>query len=240
MYGSITIPGATTTAPAGTSLPGSNGTACVPRTVAVDVGPGGQRVFSPSSVAVQLGDTVVFTFRSAGHTVDSVAAPSSCSFSSLFSSGGVQPVGQSFSLSVSAAGGFAVGSSVGFACSPHSSGMAGVLSVIACGSSLLFLTLPLSPLPAAMLPLCLRCLLLTRAHVSFLYTAHACRRLLCLLLIWRLLVPLSLGSAVGLSRLCPRGSGRRLPRLLRAGCRTSLLWRAPPPEGRIRRWDWPW
>jgi plastocyanin len=98
--------------------------------VIVDVGIGGAPSFSPSSVNVNLGDSVLFRFQSSGHTIDSMTAPGSCSFTSNFSSGGIVPIGQVFLLQISTSNGFTNNTIVPFGCAVHcGSGMYGAISV---------------------------------------------------------------------------------------------------------------
>jgi plastocyanin len=78
-------------------------------TFSVDVAPSGQRVFSPASVSIQAGDTVMWTWKGSGHSVTS-GTPGYPS--GLFDSG-INNSGHTFSHTFSDAGTFA------YFCTPH-------------------------------------------------------------------------------------------------------------------------
>jgi plastocyanin len=91
-------------------------------TFAVDVSaPNGQRQFSPSSISIQVGDTVTWTWKAGGHSVTSGAAGSP---NGLFDSG-IKTSGATFSHTFTAAGSF------GYFCVPHGlcCGMTGTVNV---------------------------------------------------------------------------------------------------------------
>lgn len=78
-------------------------------TFSVDVAPGGQLVFSPSSVSIQVGDTVTWTWKASGHSVTSGVPGAS---SGLFDSG-ISNAGKIFSHTFTDPGTFA------YYCKPH-------------------------------------------------------------------------------------------------------------------------
>src|SRR6188474_1683797 len=102
-------------------LAGAGCSASYGATFAVDVAANGQLQFSPSSLAIQVGDTVTWTWKASGHSVTS-GTPGSPN--GLFDSG-IKSSGATFSHTFTAAGSF------GYFCTPHGlcCGMTGTVDV---------------------------------------------------------------------------------------------------------------
>ena len=105
-------------------------TSALAETHTVNVGPGGQHIFQPTTVTIQPGDTVRWVFITPGHTVTSGDTNGSTGVPDGKFHSGLRPQGSEFTFTFQDPGSFS------YYCGPHySMGMHGLVNVVAPGGA---------------------------------------------------------------------------------------------------------